>query len=356
MLLILDEKPRHPLKRLQVETKFFLREGLRHWNWHQVFRSSKLGGHRTRSFELLRELRRRKVEFVHNDFSMKTNYQHALVTNDPLALRWAIEQKRDGKIKTLVAGPQIVNLPSEAGNLLSAPEIDAVLFGSPWVRDLFKTLSPDRFAKSYIWPAGVDEREWQPGLGKKDLVLVLDKNSGLLDPVVSKLLQKNYKLEVLRNGKFTRRAYRDLLHKARFGVFLSHSEGQGISMFESWSCNVPTIHWNPKSMKYFGKNYSPASSCFYLTDQCGMDFSDIEDFSSTVDKFEWRYRSFSPRNFVLAGYTLKDSVDRFIDILSLPQTEKTLPGLDRKPYHDPSMMQSKGPSLWRPHVPDPGDF
>jgi hypothetical protein len=127
-------------------------------------------------------------------------------------------------------------------------------------------------------------------------------------------------------------------------------------MFEAWSCNVPTIHWNPKSMKYFGKKYEPASSCFYLTDQCGMDFSDIEDFSSVVDKFEWRYKSFSPRSFVLAGYTLKDSVDRIIDVLSLPTSDKPLPGLDRTPFRDPTLMQSKGPSLWRPRIPDPGEF
>ena len=356
MLLILDEKPRHPIKRLQVETKFFLKEGLRHWNWRQAFRGSKVGGRRTRSFELLRELRRRKIEFAHNDFSLKQEYQYAIVMGDPLALRWAIEQKREHRIRTLIAGPHIVSLPHESGGLLQSPEIDAVVFGSPWVRDLFKNLSPDQFSKTYIWPAGVDEREWSPGLGKKELALVLDKNSGLLDNTVSKLLQKNYSVEVLRSGKFSRRTYRDLLHKARFAVILSQFEGQGISSFEAWSCNVPTIHWNPKSMRYFGRTYEPASSCFYLTDLCGMEFQDFEDFSSTVDKFEWRYKSFSPRQFVLSGYTLKDSVDRFIDILSLPQTDKPLPGLNRPAYKDPTLMQSKGPTLWRPRIPDPGNF
>ncbi len=340
MLLILDEKPRNPFQRIRVETKIFLKEGIRHWNWHEVFRSRQASSNRMRPSDLLRELRRQKINFAHNDFSSRRAYEVAWVVKDPLALRWAIEQKRKGLIKTLVVGSLVVNLPHEAQGLIEAPEIDAVIFGSPWIRDLFINQSRVGFHRTYIWPAGVDEHEWRPGLGKKDLTLVLDKHSGILDPIVSKLLQKNYQVEVLKNGQFSRRAYRELLHKARFGVFLSQSESQGIEMFEAWSSGVPTLHWNPQSMKYFGQEYGPASSCYYLTESCGMDFPNPEEFSSVLDRFEWKYRSFSPRSFVLNGYTLKHSVERFIKILQIPDHDIPLRGIKNEPVAQNPSPQS----------------
>ncbi len=326
MLLILDEKPRNPLQRIPIETRTFLKEGLR-LSWQSVFTPSKAGNNRTRPYELSRELHRRKIEFFHNDFTTRRQYEHAWVVTEPLALRWAIEQKKLGQIKVLIVGPLVAHLPYESGRIMESPEIDAIAFASPWVRDLYlkQCLTPPK--RTYTWPAGVDEREWRPGLGKKDLTVVIDKHSGLLDATVSKLLQKNYKVEVLKHNQYSRRQFRDTLQKARFAVFLSPWQAQGISMFEAWSCDVPTIHWNPKRMSYHGKTYDSVSSCFYLTEKCGLEFSDPEDFSSILERFEWKYRNFSPRNFVLDGYTLRQSIDRFLHFLTLPSQDVPLQGL-----------------------------
>lgn len=337
MLLVLDEKPRNPLQRIQVETRIFLKEGIRHWNWHQLLRVPGSVSPASTSANLLRELTRRNIPFSHNEFSNRIAYDHVWVMQDPLALRWAIEKKKAGQIKTLIAGPSIVTLPHEASGLIESPEIDAVVFTSPWIRDLFISLSDSGLSKTYVLPAGVDDREWQPGLGRKELTLIIDSRSGVLDPVVSKLLQKNYKVEILKTGHYNQRIYKQLLHKARFAVFLAQSEAQaGSAMFEAWSCGVPTIHWNPRTMKYFGKTYSPASSCYYLNEKCGMEFSNPDDFISTLDRFEWKYRSFSPRSFILQGYTLRHAVDRFLNILTLPTFDTSRTPQQQTPWPHPS--------------------
>ncbi len=81
------------------------------------------------------------LNLLGNSYNYNPSSKHiqadCVVLSNIDALSNAISLKRSGKIKRLLAGPNIVTLPSEAGRLIAEQEVDVCLVPSKWVKDLY---------------------------------------------------------------------------------------------------------------------------------------------------------------------------------------------------------------------------
>ena len=94
------------------------------------------------------------VEFLINK-KIENICEVACVLSGRKTLLWALEQKKIGKIKKLVAGPNIVISPNDFGGLIKNPLIDVIVVPSQWVKDYFVKLAPGITNRLVVWPAGV---------------------------------------------------------------------------------------------------------------------------------------------------------------------------------------------------------
>ncbi len=97
--------------------------------------------------------------------------------------------------------------------------------------------------------------------------------------------------------------------------FVSHSETQGLAIFESWSMNAPTFHRDPETMNYYGTYYAEASRAPYLTNKLGSSFQNFEDFKNKFSDFYKVCHELQPREVILEKYTNAHSADLLISIL-----------------------------------------
>jgi len=230
------------------------------------------------------------------------------------ALRWAIEGKQSGKIRRLVAGPNLVVTPLEEDCILCAPEIDTVVTPCRWVGDWYASLAPELKNKLVEWPVGIDADYWRPnktGEGKEDLMwLIYDKTKDggktELKAVLSELNRRREQYEVIVYGQYTHAYYRNALRKSRAMIMLSPSESQGIAQMEAWACDVPILVWNRNRVEWKDLVFDgpSASSSPYLSEECGMQFSNDRDFAEILDDFIGRKNTFSPREYMLHNFSL----------------------------------------------------
>ena len=229
-------------------------------------------------------------------------------------LRQAVAAKRKGRIRCLLAGPNVLVTPLEAGGILLSPEIDRVVTPSRWVSDIYVQLAPALAGKVVEWPAGVDTEYWQPDAGTPRHLrrgwLVYDKcgsaYAGLLRSVIAMLDLRGQQYHVVRYGQYRRPDYRSLLRTVRGAIVLSPSESQGIAQFEAWACDTPTLVWDRHRWEYGGMVFDGPniSSSPYLSPACGIRFSDAADSADRFDEFAESLDRFSPRDYVLGRFTL----------------------------------------------------
>jgi hypothetical protein len=317
MLLLLDKKEKPFLSRAWTRIKIFIKEGLIHRDWRGVFKNRAVGGSITIPSDLAQGLKDQSFDFLHNDFELKTDITTAAVLKDPACVKWALRQKRKGRIKRVFAGPLVANLPTEADGVLTDPAIDGLLFFSPWHRDLFLKFCKGSPPKTFIWAAGVDEQFWTPVAGVRDQILIYNKNPGapVLEHVKEVMEKKCLKYKILTYGSYDLKNYQTELSRSRFVIFLSRSETQGVAMLEAWSSGVPTLHWNPGIWVYLGQKVSGASSCPYLDPSSGLMFQELSEFESKLNEMLLGLDSFDPRSYVLQKFTRSDSINKFLEIV-----------------------------------------
>jgi len=229
-------------------------------------------------------------------------------------LRRAVAAKRSGRIRCLVAGPNLMVTPLEAGGILLSPEIDRVVTPSRWVSDFYLQLAPQLAGKVVEWPAGVDTDYWQPDPARPRKLrqgwLVYDKcESAHSEPrqqVLSMLTQLQQRFSVVRYGQYRRSEYRTLLRTVRGVIVLSPSESQGIAQFEAWACDTPTLVWDRHRWEYRGMVFEGphVSSSPFLSPACGLRFSGAADCAARFEEFAESLDHFSPRDHMLAHFTL----------------------------------------------------
>ena len=278
-----------------------------------------VGGQKTLPRSISQGLQSLGVDFDENRFSKDTTYKTCFVVKDVDCLRWAIELKRQGLIKNLVAGPMIVNFPHEADRIIESPLINTFILPSVWIKNLFAKLIQSDRPNLSVWALGVDTDYWRPRESvanvkiKKIIVYAKNPTSEILSGVQETLKNRQIEYDILVPGLFTREEYRQALINACGVIFLSRSETQGLAMFEAWSCDVPTLHWNPGVLMLMNQVHEGASSCPYLNSECGLEFTDGSQFESQLQIFIERLPSFTPREFVLKNYKLSSSIERLLE-------------------------------------------
>jgi glycosyltransferase involved in cell wall biosynthesis len=263
---------------------------------------------------LLKGLRELKFDHKYNVKEKEVGIGDIVYVNRSFeALRWAIEAKKEGKIKKLIVGPNFVVIPDEQNEIMSNPNIDKIIIPCSWVTDFWLSVRPGLKDKLAIWPAGVDL--YPVSSQKKDKVLVYQKNADqiLLQNIIDLLHKKNVSYEVVTYGSYEHKKYLSLLDRSKMVIFLSKTESQGIAMCEAWMKNVPTLVWDCgrwEHGQYIWK--SEKISAPYLTEQCGCFFKDFKDMERVFDDFLADLSHFSPRNYTESNFSNKVVAERFL--------------------------------------------
>ena len=313
-----------PQKKNQFITKLkiILKEVilLKQWRYFWTLAYQKPGGSQTVIESLITDLKQRNVNFRFNDFNQNYLYSTVFVFSDLECLRWAIEQKKKGLVKKLIAGPFISTLPFDNHYILDSEFIDELLFASSWLPNIFYKTYKHKNRPYKIWSAGIDHLFWVPDqkiIKDQYLIYIKSDHFNISTEIANQMKNKNIKFNILRYGSYNKEQYKVELQKSMGVIFISPSETQGLASFEAWSCDIPTLHWNPEIMIYLGETYEPASSCPYLDDTLGSSFKTTQEFSQKFDDFQRRLDYFSPRNTVLKKYKITDSTDLFLNQLGL---------------------------------------
>ena len=275
-------------------------------------------GPRAVELSLMRGLKELGVEFCLNK-KISSPIDVACVITGANALKRVIEFKRQGLVKKIVAGPIISILPSDNHGIIMSPEVDVVIMPSEWTRNWWGSLASQLAQKMTLWPAGVKDDADLISSEKKQQVLIFQKNAPgeLLDKVIKALEEKGILYKCLYYGNFSQTEYFDSLKRAKFLIYLSQSESQGIALNEAWIRNVPTLVWNRGFMTYKDYQWNDAKvSAPYMTDDCGKFFTGEGDFVRVLGDMLSGYQNFKPRQYSLEHFTDKASAAQYLKIIN----------------------------------------
>ena len=232
-------------------------------------------------------------------------------------LRKAIGWKQANRISCLLGGPNIMNRPCDYNYLFTSKEVDACLVPSDWIRIAYEEDASMLKGRVSCWPAGVDIEEWKPAQKKDNSVVVYWKTgSEVLCQRVEGLLRKYKYVPIrVRYGSYNKATYKNILNKAKFAVFISRSESQGIALAEAWAMNVSTLAYDPGQLTYLGRRYSIVSSCPYLTEQTGKSWSNVQELETILKDFDSFAAQFNPRNWVVSHMSYEVSARKLINII-----------------------------------------
>lgn len=235
------------------------------------------------------------------------------VLSDLDALAAALAWRRRSPSRRLMAGPNLVVLPSDAPRVMEADELDLCLVPSPWVKRLYEEDAASLRGRISVWPAGVDVDYWKPGTSasparrealiyRKDLPGQPNAGTDEIQLAEQCLRRAGFDVTSLVYGTFTRAHYRDALQRADLMVFYSPTESQCLAQVEAWAVDVPTLVWARGQFRYHGRDYESSSAPF-LTPQTGREFKDADALANLLDGWDEIAAAVSPRTWVLAHMT-----------------------------------------------------
>ncbi len=256
-----------------------------------------------------------EVEVLLNPSPSEARSSVAYVQHSWRILRDVIEMKRAGLVEKLVAGPMICyQSPFEFDGIVTDDAIDCYLLASDWVREDYLTecRKMGRTMKNIqIWPAGVDENEWFPTEMKETnparrAMLYLKHDTTKLDDVRALLSERGIECRTLAYGKYVPDDYKRMLEWCDFVVIFGESETQGMTLFQAWSMNRPTLVYESRSVIAHKRDAAP-----YLTPQTGSKWHDTDELRALLGSLP----ACTPRQWVLENGTNKVSFRRFLDIV-----------------------------------------
>jgi hypothetical protein len=268
-----------------------------------AYLKSQYGGHPAVTRSVVEGLQKIGVRMTYNPRTLSAVGEVVFVPSGFDALWQAIQLKRSGYFKRLLAGPNLVVFPSDRRNLITATEIDIFLTTDNSTRDLYVEDCPELNGRCQPWPAGVDTNYWQPPLNRADhhkILIYLKPDSGPVDPqiIVTRLKQLGYQVETIKYGCYSHDQYLQALQHASLMVGFSQSESQGIAWAEAWSADVPTLIVRNDVSTYRHKTYR-SSTAPYLSSQTGMFFNDLLDFDTVFNHWKMNQNKFNPRQWVV---------------------------------------------------------
>lgn len=271
---------------------------------------------------LLRGLQELQVDFNYNPSQENDVGQIVVVLTNIEALKQAISWKQAGRIKKLLAGPNLVISPQNHHGIILSPEIDIYMVNSSWTKTAYIEDGPSLANHIGIWPAGIDIYSWNPSKKlsdkKTNQVLVYWKT----EPVefcneVEQVLRKyNWNPVRIQYGQYDQQTYKQTLENSLFSVFISRSESQGLALAEAWTMDVPTLVWNPQTVVINGRMYSESSACPYLSDQTGFDWQTIQEFENILQLIKISIKKFTPRSWTLDNMSDAASAQILISLIN----------------------------------------
>jgi hypothetical protein len=226
-----------------------------------------------------------------------------LVLSGIPALKQAIRLKRKGYIKKLLAGPNMVEMPSDYESLAASPELDLYVINCEWTKKMYEDDCPDLIGRCVIWPAGVDTDYWKPDSSQlRETILIYEKQRkgpvGPVEPYKKWIEEKGYKVQVIKCGEYSLPEFLNALQRAQLMVGFVIDESQGLAWAEAWSADVTTLIWRNTSSSIRGRILETSTAPF-LTDDNGLFFDDFENFKIVFLQWESMKSSFQPRQWVL---------------------------------------------------------
>jgi|GEM_PF-326431 len=287
--------------------------------------SSNIQGHSGVTSSVLRGLKKLGIPMNYNPHTIEEVGDHIFVLVDIPALQQAIELKRLGRIKTLIAGPNILSNPNEYDHILGFPEIDWYIAPCNWARECNCEQEPGIQGKTAIWHAGVDTEYWHPKQEKPQtktmLVYWKTEPESFCVEIESLLHENGWKTKRLQYGTYAQEQYKQLLQEVDAAIFISVSESQGIALAECWAMNVPTLVWNPGSAFIYNR-WLPVSSAPYITNKTGLLWQTINDLDLILKNFNSLKEQFNPREWVINYMTDSSSIHLLLDLINYTLDKK----------------------------------
>lgn len=266
---------------------------------------------------LIRGLKTAKIPFNVDPFPSKlANTVHVL--SNPVALAYAINLKKTGRIKRLIAGPNITVLPTEHGKILCSEHIDKILVPSQWTKEAYIMSESSLLPKIETWPVGVEIPQITQTKTKNDLIVFIKKvDEEILSAVLNELKERRLSFKKITYGSFTRKQYMRALQSSRGMIYLQEVESQGLALQEAWSYNIPTLVWNKGFFKYPGTDIKVEGkvSAPYLTDAAGIFFKDKDNLTGKLDIFLNSLKNYSPRDYCVKNLSDEASIKIYAKVL-----------------------------------------
>jgi len=279
---------------------------------------------------LQRGLRALELPFALNPRKLRSSGGPVGVLSGVEALRDAIAWKREAPGGRLIAGPNLVVLPSDAGGLITCTEIDLVLVPSTWVKDLYEEEAPTLRGRVAVWPAGVDPSYWAPAASgnyqrrqsaQPHALIYLKALAGQRNPSDYDLSQTRTELEragfsheQVEYGSYRSDGFLSALQRADLMVAFSPSESQGIGLLEAWSANTPTFVWAMGEAFIKGRRFETSSAPF-LGRETGAEFQSSSELAELLKGFaDCGGERFRPREWVLNNMTDSQAAKRYWDL------------------------------------------
>ena len=219
------------------------------------------------------------------------------------ALKQAIKLKQKGYIKKILAGPNMVELPSDYDGIISTKEVDLCVTPCEWTNKLYEEICPELIGRCVAWPAGVDTSYWKPEITThKSTILIYEKQRkgpvGPVEPYKKWMEAQGYKVEIIKCGEYTLPGFLTALKRTQLMIGFVIDESQGLAWTEAWSADVPTLIWRNIENSIRGRRYI-TSTAPYLSINTGLFFDDFENFKIIFAKWESMKDAFRPRQWVL---------------------------------------------------------
>lgn len=278
-------------------------------------------GHVGVTRSLIEGLKKNKYEFYnYNPKDETLLHPTVLVLSGVSTLKQAILLKQKGRIKKLIAGPNIIVFSSDFNNIIASDEIDCVITPSEIINDLYILDNKNLKTKIVAWPAGVDIDFWKPLINQNRVqILIYEKQIkgpvGPIDPYVDFLKKLNYHVQIIKYGNYSISEYRMQLQKSLLMIGFVTDESQGLAWAEAWASDVPTFIWKNDTNIFAGRRYSCCTAP-YLTNDNGIYFNDFEDFKTKFYQWENNVFDFKARQWCLENMSDEVCADKIVKIIN----------------------------------------
>jgi hypothetical protein len=275
---------------------------------------------------LIRGLNSLKIPYIHNPSSVNDITKNVIVLSDIQRLQQAIALKKSGKIKKLIAGPNLIDRSNQYNHIAASPEIDMYLVNSLWLKVAFIEEEPLLASHIAICPSGIDTSFWNPQktlserlFQKNVLIYIKNATQELIKNVEKLVIQYNWNPLKIIYGDFTHNSYKEALDNSCYAIFLGATETQGIAFAEAWSMNIPTLVYDTKKAILFGRKYSLVSYCPYLSSATGIDWRDLDELEGLIKAMPCCFDYFYPRQWVLDNMSDTVCTQRILNLFeSIP--------------------------------------